>query len=294
MTKSIRPLLIAGFLLTTFSGAPVSAVEGHTKAPAAAASSASDAVRARALLDRAVEHYRANGDKAFAAFSRAGEFIDGDLYVYVLGEDGVMKASGGPSITLVGRDVRDVKDAGGKLLFKEMFEGATTQGGGEIEYRWLNREHGKVERKITYYRKAGNVIVAVGYYIPRASEQAARALLARSAEITEKNAQEAIARFNDINGGFIEDDLYVFVVGLDDKIMYAHGAIPRLIGRNVEDLRDIDDKPIIRKMIDIVKAKGSGKLQYTWPNPVTNKKEHKTTYLQRVGRYLVGVGHYER
>lgn len=293
MTKPTHPLLIIVFLLLALAGVPASAAEGHTK-ESVVASSTDDAVRAQALLDRAVEHYRANGEKAFAAFSRAGEFIDGDLYVYVLGEEGVMKASGGPSITLVGRDVRNVKDAEGKLLFKEMFEGATAQGGGSIEYRWLNRKHGKVERKVTYYRKAGSVIIAVGYYIPHASQQAARALLTRSAEAMAKNAEEAIAHFNDVNGGFIEDDLYVFVVGLNDKIMYAHGATPRLVGRNVEDLRDVDGKPIVRQMIDIVKAKGSGKLQYTWANPVTNRKERKTTYLQRVDRYLVAVGHYER
>lgn len=293
MTKPNHPLLIIVFLLLALAGMPASAAEDHAK-ESVVASSTGDAVRAQALLDRAVEHYRANGEKAFAAFSRAGEFIDGDLYVYVLGEEGVMKASGGPSITLVGRDVRNIKDAEGKLLFKEMFEGAMTQGGGAINYRWLNRKHGKVERKVAYYRKAGSVIIAVGYYIPHASQQAARALLTRSAEAMAKNAEEAIAHFNDVNGGFIEDDLYVFVVGLNDKIMYAHGATPRLIGRNVEDLRDVDGKPIVRQMIDIVKAKGSGKLQYTWANPVTNRKERKTTYLQRVDRYLVAVGHYER
>jgi cytochrome c len=291
MIKKIHPIITLCLLLMMLVDGPASGAEGQPDR-AVVASSADDALRAQALLDRAVKHYRANGEKALATFSLVGEFMDGDLYVYVVGEDGVLQASGGPSVTLVGRDVRNVKDAGGTLLFNEMLDGAMLRGEGSVAYRWLNREHGKVERKVAYYRKVGNVIVAVGYYIPRAAPQAAKALLARSNDAMANNAKEAIARFNDINGGFIEDDLYVFVVGMEDKIMYAHGAMPRLIGRKVDNMNDINGKPVIRQMIDIVKAKGSGELQYTWLNPVTLRQERKTTYMRRVDRYLVAVGHY--
>lgn len=173
-----------------------------------------------------------------------------------------------------------------------MIEAARQKGGGAVEYRWLNREHGKVERKVAHYRQVGDAIVAVGYYVPRGAPQEARALLQRAVEATTGDARAAMARFNDMNGGFVEDDLYVFVVGLKDRIMHAHGTMPRLIGRDVGELRDVEGKPIIRQMIDIVIAKGKGELQYTWPNPVTGKPERKTTYLQRVDGYLVAVGHY--
>lgn len=291
MTKPI--LMAMGFLLAVFLGLPVSAAESGGE-KAAAAASPDDSVRAKALLDRAVRHYRENGDKALSAFSLVGEFIDGDLYVYVVGEDGMMQASGGPSTVLVGRDVRQVTDAAGKLLFKEIIEGANKNGGGSVEYRWLNRDHGKVERKVAYYRKEGKAIIAVGYYIPRAAPQAAISLLDRAVAAIKKDGKASIARFSDMNGGFIEDDLYVFVVGLDDRVMHAHGAMPRLIGRNVGDLKDNQGKPIIQQMIDIVKNRGRGELQYSWQNPVTGKQERKTTYLQRVDGYLVAVGHYER
>jgi len=287
----IHPRFALCMSLVMLLGGPAAAADGQSgKAPAAPA--AADAQRAQALLERAVKHYRANPEKALVAFSLVGDFMDGDLYVYVVGEDGVLRASGGPSVTLVGRDVRQVQDAGGTLLFKDMLDGAKLRGEGSIAYRWLNREHGKVERKVAYYRKVGDAIVAVGYYMPRAAPQAAKALLSKSVDAMTSNPKEAIVRFNDMNGGFIEDDLYVFVVGIDDKIMYAHGAMPRLIGRKVDNLHDVDDKFVVREMIDIVKTKGSGELQYTWLNPVTLRQEHKTTYLQRVDGYLVAVGHY--
>jgi hypothetical protein len=45
---------------------------------------------------KALAYYHDNGDKAFAAFSRQGEFVDKDRYVFVVDTKGVMLASGGP------------------------------------------------------------------------------------------------------------------------------------------------------------------------------------------------------
>lgn len=61
-----------------------------------------DGEAARQLLHRAVDYYRAQGDAAFAAFSRQGEFIDGELYVFVIDTHGTMLASGGASAGSVG------------------------------------------------------------------------------------------------------------------------------------------------------------------------------------------------
>ena len=253
-----------------------------------------DSARARALLNNAVEYYRKNGKPAFAAFSRADQFVDGNLYVFAIGDDGILQASGGPSAMFIGRDVRNLKDVDGKLFIKELLDGAKASGNGSVEYRWLNREHGKEERKVAYFRRIGDLTIAVGYYVPHASPQAAKELLARAVDAMEKDPKLAIVRFNSMNGGYNEDDLYVFVVGINDKIMHAHGSIPRLIGRNVADLRDIKGKHLLPQMIDIVNTKGSGELSYVWPNSVTGKQEQKTTYLRRVGDYLVAVGHYSR
>jgi cytochrome c len=239
-------------------------------------------------------YYRANGKKSFFTFSTVGKFQDGDLYVYVIDRNGVMQASGGPSFSLIGRDVSSLKDADGKLIYADIIDRAKGQESGEVEYRWLNWEHGKIERKHAYFRQDGDVAIVVGYYIPRAMPQAAKAMLTRAVEAVERDPKAAIVRFDDINGGFIEDDLYVFVVGLNDGIMYAHGANPRLVGQNARDLKDVNGKPIIRELIDLGKSKGHGELKYTWKNPVTGKQEHKTSFFQRVGGYLVAVGSYTR
>ena len=53
-----------------------------------------DAQAAKALLERALAYYQSNGDKAFAAFSRQGDFVDQDRYVFVVDTKGVLLASG--------------------------------------------------------------------------------------------------------------------------------------------------------------------------------------------------------
>ena len=255
---------------------------------------ASDAKRAQALLARAVDYYKGNKDRALAAFMRAGEFINGDLYVYVIDLNGQMLASGGSSSALIGRNIADMRDAAGKPFFREMIDTAKSKGSGMVEYRWLNRADRKIERKAAYYQKVDDRIIAVGFYIPRASAEQAKTLLEQAATAVKENPLSAIAAFNDLNGKFIQDDLYVFAIDLKDGKFVAHGATPRLIGTDALELKDPTGKPIIKEMIAIVQAKGQGALDYQWRNPVTEKTESKHTLLRKVNNYLIGVGYYTR
>lgn len=245
------------------------------------------------MLERAVVAYRKNPQQTLVDFSMVGPFIDQELYVYVVGEDGVMRASGGSSIALLGRDVRNLKDVDGKLFINEMLAEAKVKDSGTVAYRWADREHGGIERKVAYFQKLGDAIIAVGYYIHRSSPQEASALLGKAVAAVKQDAKVAFASFNDINGGYTMDDLYVFVVSLDDMVMQANGAAPRLVGRTVSDLRDVDGKRIFGQSLATVKTKGKAELRYTWRNPVTRRAETKITYLERIGNYAVGVGYYQ-
>ncbi|NMG75947.1 cache domain-containing protein [Aromatoleum diolicum] len=276
-----------------FSGAAIATASAGA-AESIAAAEAADSAAARALLDRAAARYRTDGEAALAAFSRAGEFVTGDLYVYVLGSDGVMKASGGPSINLVGRNISDLKDPEGKPFVREILDGAKANGSGTVKYRWLNRQHGKAEQKVVYYQSVGDSIIAVGYYVPYASAEQAKAMLWRAVHEINQDQQAAIRSFNDLNGGFVQDDLYVFVIGVDDMNMYAHGAQPRLIGKYSRDLRDPDGKLFVQEMMRRSKDEDIAEVDYLWRNPVTQKTAMKTSYVKRVGRYLVGVGAYAK
>jgi cytochrome c len=88
---------------------------------------------------------------------------------------------------------------------------------------------------------------------------------------------------------FHDRDLYPFAYDFNG-VSLAHGARPALIGKNLLSLKDQDGKHLIRDMVEIATTKGSGWIEYKWPHPVTNKIEDKTSYIERMGNYFVGVG----
>jgi cytochrome c len=93
---------------------------------------------------------------------------------------------------------------------------------------------------------------------------------------------------------FHDRDLYVFIYDMSG-VCVAHGARPALIGKNLIDIKDQDGKYLIREMVDLLKTKQSGWIDYKWPNPQTNKIEDKSSYVEKLGdNYFVGVGVYKQ
>jgi signal transduction histidine kinase len=88
-------------------------------------------------------------------------------------------------------------------------------------------------------------------------------------------------------------DLYPFIYDMKG-LNVAHGARPALIGKKLIDLKDQDGTYLIREMIKIAEGSGSGWVDYKWPNPITNKIEDKTSYIEKMGNYFVGVGVYRQ
>lgn len=258
----------------------------------AAAKAADEDKAALALLEKALAYYHDNGDKAFAAFSRQGEFVDKDKYVFVLDTQGTMLASGGPSSALIGRDVSDVLGPDLQKAFKDVLQVPEGNGIQTAEYRWQNWTDGKVERKRVYYQRIGKRILAVGYYLPRASAEQAKALLDKAAADLAKDEQATIQSINSLQGGFLQDDLYVFVVNLDNQRYLAHGTNLRLINTDFSKVKDPEGKPVGEPILALMATQDQGEYEYRWKNPVTGKVENKHAYLKKVGNRLVAVGYY--
>ena len=103
---------------------------------------------------------------------------------------------------------------------------------------------------------------------------------------------KAFAEFTDIKGKFIDRDLYIFVVDFTGLTL-AHGGNPKLVGKDMSELRDSDGKFFIKAFIELAKSKGSGWVDYKWQNPVTKKIEPKSTFIQRCEDYFLGCGIYK-
>ena len=248
--------------------------------------------RSLELLQQAVEYYRLQGDAAFAAFSRQGEFIQDNRYVFVVDSAGTMLASGGPSVVLIGRDVNAVLEPELREAFAQALE--ATEGVQVADYRWMNWRDGREELKRVYFQRVGDRFIAVGHYLPRASKQQAQGLLQRAAEAIEQDPDGSFDAINSLSASFREDDLYVFVIDLRNQRYVAHGYNKRLLGMDFATIRDPDGQPVGEPILKLMRNAKTAEFDYRWKNPVTSKVENKHALLRKVGHYLVAVGYYQK
>jgi cytochrome c len=118
----------------------------------------------------------------------------------------------------------------------------------------------------------------------------AKAMALRAADLLrEEGPEKAFPVFNEKGGPFHDRDLYVMVYDNTGKNV-SHGANAALIGKDLINLKDTDGKLLIQ---ELVSTKDTAFVDYKWPHPITKKIEMKTTYVVRVGEYLVGVGAYK-
>ena len=118
---------------------------------------------AKAMTEKAVAFLKANGkEKAFAEFNNPqGQFVKGELYVYVQSFEGVILAHGG-NTKLIGQNHLDVKDPSGKLFVKEQLSLIKSKGSGWVDYVWTNPATKKVQPKKTWIMKVDGADMWVG------------------------------------------------------------------------------------------------------------------------------------
>jgi cytochrome c len=123
-----------------------------------------------------------------------------------------------------------------------------------------------------------------------ARQDEAKALALKAVEyIKTAGVDTAYKAFTGKAPGWVDRDLYVFVI-TREGVVAAHGAIAMLVGKNLQDLKDVDGKPFIREMVAV---KDAGWVDYKWKNPQTSAVEAKTSYVVALGDTLVGVGTYK-
>jgi cytochrome c len=93
------------------------------------------------------------------------------------------------------------------------------------------------------------------------------------------------------NGKGLKDrDLYVFIYDLNGKCL-AHGANPKLVGKDLIGMKDPDGKPLIKMLVDVAKDKGKGWTDTVkFRNPATDQIQSRVNYIERVGDLAVGSG----
>ncbi len=122
----------------------------------------------------------------------------------------------------------------------------------------------------------------------------AQALVQRGHAFLKQHGKQAlideIAKLG--KGQFIDRDLYLMCVGVDDAKFVAHGNNPRVLGSGPVS-KDVDGKLFVIDMAKLARSAGSGWVDYKWAHPVTNEVRTKTSYLERAGDIFVACGIYK-
>jgi len=87
--------------------------------------------------------------------------------------------------------------------------------------------------------------------------------------------------------------LYIFIydqAGVCQAIGFNTTA---LVGKNRIGLQDSTGKFFLKEINNTAKTKGSGWVDYKYPNPQTNAVEDKTSYVELCGDMVVGAGIYK-
>lgn len=121
--------------------------------------------QAKVLLDKAVHDIEQVPDKTIQAINKFDpRYYQDDLYVFVVNMKNNLFIAHGYNSRLIGTNFESLLSADGKPIGQAILDTANSQGEGELEYLWKNPATERNEHKHTYFRKAGNKLIAVGYY----------------------------------------------------------------------------------------------------------------------------------
>ncbi len=107
--------------------------------------------------------------------------------------------------------------------------------------------------------------------------------------------EQAAKEFMSGDAKWKNKDLYISMYDVKGNrvVIYAHGANSKLIGKDLTDLKDANDKPFLQEGLKLM-ANG-GWVDYMWPDPATKKVNAKTSYILQVPGmdYAILVGVYK-
>jgi signal transduction histidine kinase len=111
----------------------------------------------------------------------------------------------------------------------------------------------------------------------------------------ERRGEQAFALLRDPTGPFIAKDAYIFVTDMN-AVELVNPAFPNLEGRDLLDLTDTHGKYLNRELLEVVRTRGSGWVDYMWPKPGDSVSTQKSAYVSSAklgeGRVMVGCGVY--
>lgn len=254
------------------------------------------------LVDEAAELIRTKGEAAFGLFRTAGSrWRSGETYIFVLDPAGMMLVHSDPAME--GKHQLELKDINGKPIIRGLIGAATSapdKPEGWYHYQWPVPGAILPRWKSSYVRlvkapSGKSYIVGSGVYNDRMERAFVVDAVTNAVAEIERRGEAAFALLRDPTGPFIAKDAYIFVTDME-AVELVNPAFPNLEGRKLLDLKDTRGKYLNREMLDLIRSRGAGWVDYMWPKPGESVSTEKSAYVSRAklgdGSVMVGCGVY--
>lgn len=130
--------------------------------------------------------------------------------------------------------------------------------------------------------------------VDQGTAEEASAMVKKAVEFAKVNGKEKL--YSEVSSGkppFADRDLYISIWDKNAKIL-AHGANPKLIGKDFSDVKDADGKPFMKEIMSKAASAGSGWVDYKWENPVDKKVQPKSAYFEKLDDIIISSGYYKK
>jgi cytochrome c len=125
----------------------------------------------------------------------------------------------------------------------------------------------------------------------RTPDEAVAMVKRGAAYIKEVGRDKALAEFNNQKGKFVDGSLYIFAY--DMKGTNLASPNPKIIGKNMLEVKDQNGKFTVKSYIEVAQTKGSGWVDFIWPHPQTGALQQKSAYVEKVDDILIACGIYK-
>ena len=251
-------------------------------------------------MDEAVAYVNNNGmEKALQEFNNpAGSFVRGDLYIFaydfnetclahpinpeLVGQTGLLDIN---DVDVAGREIALAKRGGGTMYI--VFPNPSHEGKEELKQLYLENVND------TMYLGSGRYLSGIRASFDQAERDELVAFVDEALKFAQENGKEkALQAFNDPEGNFTRDGLYIFAYDNGGQNL-ALSHQPELVGTNRIDAQDPNGVYFIQQIIDVARN-GDGFTYYVYPDPSNNMtQELKLSYVKDVdGTWFLGSGIY--
>jgi signal transduction histidine kinase len=145
---------------------------------------------------------------------------------------------------------------------------------------------------------AASILAAIGTTAyaagdERVTAKEAEAMVKKGVALIKASPRDkALHEINNNKAVWVDRELYLVVYGMDGTAL-AHGTSPKMVGKNMLDLRDADGKEHIKERIELAKTKASFWQDYRTLNRDNKKIEPKSMYCERAADVIVCGGIYK-